>query len=166
MTYLVDINKGKKESKFRFFIHLFLVILIFSGLIATSIILLIISSLNYVPLLITDILLTCIAICGLVFYGVNIYPIDHHYYNFFNGLNNYALSEERILTYECEKENKVKNHVVYRYLSFSFKDMFDKKYENLYVLDNPIEFKKGDIIKVKTFRNVIICYEVIENAKI
>ena len=81
-------------------------------------------------------------------------------------MNETAYERFNGLTYIEEKDNKIIDKVRYRNLSFSYKERQTIYYQNLYVLDNNIVFTPGDILKVLTYKNVIVKYEVIHHAEL
>ena len=81
-------------------------------------------------------------------------------------MNETAYERYNGLTFVEEKDIKTIDRVKYRNLSFSYKERQQIYYQNLDVLDNDVAFNKGDILKVLTYKNVIVKYEVIHHASV
>ena len=166
MTSLVDVKEIRKKSKVRFFLHLFGVIILTLGVIAGSLLLLLLSNLDYIPNLIITIVLDATYFSFLVFYFFTIFPIVKHYYKVFGKMNQIAFEHRRRLKFEEEKENRINDNVRYRTLNFTYKEGENIYNENLYVLDNNVEFIKDKYYSLFTYRNIIISYEEAKDATI
>ena len=69
------------------------------------------------------------------------------------------------MVYLKEMENKNIDNVTYRVIQFIYKEGENEFNENLYILDNDINFIPGNVYSLDTYQNVIIAYEDIKNAK-
>ena len=162
---LIRINEFKKKAKKRYHLHLFLVLL-FLAVVATGLVL----SIQLSPWQVSDvfmiinIVVSVLVTLATIFYFANIFPVITHYYKFYQNMTTVSLDHRRSRTYLSELESKNINHVNYRVLLFSYKEGEKEYKENLYVLDNDIQFKEGGNYKIATYRNVIVKSEDLNNA--
>ena len=162
---LINIKSFKKKAKKRYVLHLVFVSL-FLALAVTGLILsLLLSNLEYTPNMIINIVLSVLVAVFAIFYFFNIFPLIRHYYRFFKNMNEVALERHRRRVFEEELPSKNINLVKYRVVLFSYSEGEKEYRENLYVLDNDVEFKKGQPYKIATYHNVIIKCEEILDAK-
>ena len=157
---VVNIKDGKKKATRRYVLHIIFIILLALLTISGAILLLLFSPHKYLTYAIIDVLIVSIVIIFFIFYFVNIFPLVYYYYSFYKGMNNFSLERARYLTFVEEKERKDINKVSHRTLEFSYKEGNNTYRENIYVLDNDeLSFRKGEIIKVTTYHNVLIRFE-------
>lgn len=161
MENVIDIKKGKKQITRRFIIHISLISLLSVAVILTDILLLIYSTLDYIPNLIIDIVISVLLIILLLFYFINIFPLDSYYFKFYKGLNETTLEHHRRLKFVKEIDNKDIDKVTHRVLQFSYMEGENLYIENLYVLDSDVSFDELKVYKIDTYHNVIIKYEEI-----
>ena len=162
---LIRINEFKKKAKKRYYLHLILVLL-FLAVVAIGLVLSIQLSpwQIYEIFMIINIVVSVLVTLAVIFYFANIFPIISHYYKFYQNMTTVSLDHRRSRTYLSELESKNINHVNYRVLLFSYKEGEKEYKENLYVLDNDIQFKEGGNYKIATYRNVIVKSEDLNNA--
>ena len=161
MEIVTDIKKEKKASLWRFIIHISLISLLSVAVIILDVLLLINSKLDYIPNLIVNIIATCLLIVILIFYFINIFPLDRYYLKFYKGVNETTLEHHRRLKFIKEIDSKDIDKVTHRVLQFSYMEGENLYVENLYVLDSEITFDELKVYKIDTYHNVIIKYEVI-----
>lgn len=166
MTALIDVKEIKKKSRVRFFLHIFGIIFLTLGVIAGSLLLLLLSNLDYIPNLILTIVLDATYFSFLVFYFFSIFPIVKHYYKVFGKMNQVAFEHRRRLKYVEEKENRINENVRYRTLCFIYKEGENNYNENLYVLDNNAKFIKDKYYSLFTYQNIILSYEEAKDATV
>ena len=166
MTALIDVKEIKKKSRVRFFLHIFGIIFLTLGVIAGSLLLLLLSNLDYIPNLILTIVLDATYFSLLVFYFFSIFPIVKHYYKVFGKMNQVAFEHRRRLKYVEEKENRINENVRYRTLCFIYKEGENNYNENLYVLDNNVKFIKDKYYSLFTYQNIILSYEEAKDATV
>lgn len=166
MTVLIDVKEIKKKSRVRFFLHIFGIIFLTLGVIAGSLLLLLLSNLGYIPNLILTIVLDATYFSFLVFYFFSIFPIVKHYYKVFGKMNQVAFEHRRRLKYAEEKENRINENVRYRTLCFIYKEGENNYNENLYVLDNNVKFIKDKYYSLFTYQNIILSYEEAKDATV
>ena len=166
MTSLIDTKQLRKKSRVRFFLHLFGIILLTLMVITGSLLLLLLSNLDYIPNLIITIVLDAVYFSFLVFYFFTIFPVVKHYYKVFGKMNQIAFEHRRRLKYEAEKDNRINENVRYRTLNFTYKEGENIYNENLYVLDNDVEFIKDKYYSLFTYQNIIISYEEAKDATV
>lgn len=161
---LININEFKKKAKIRYFINLILVLLLLVGTAVGLVLSLVLSTLDYQLNMIINIAASVVVALLAIFYFANIFPVISHYYKFYKRMNEVGLDHRRSRTFVEELQNKNIDHVNYRVLLFSYKEGEKEYKENLYVLDNDIEFTKGNNYKIATYRNVIVKSEDLNNA--
>ena len=166
MTDLIDVKAIKRKSTIRFIIHLIVISLLTLIVISGSVISLIYSSLEYQLNLIINIIVDSGFTCLLIFYFFNIFPIVNCYYRLFKKINHVAYEHRRNLEFIEERNNKTIDNVKFRTLNFSYKEGENTYQENLYVLDNGYEFKKGEHYSLFTYHNIIIKLEEKSHASI
>ena len=166
MVNLIDINKEKKKSKTRYILNVVFISLLLLMTIAGAILLILLSPLDYLPNLIIDIVLTCVVIVFTIYYFLNIFPIVRHYYMFYKNMNEISLERRRRVTFNNKEEITTKENVKYQSLKFFYQEQQKNYTEYLYLLDSDCPFVSGQAYKVVTYQNVIIRYEVIDDAKI
>ena len=166
MVNLIDINKEKKKSKTRYILNVVFISLLLLMTIAGAILLILLSPLDYLPNLIIDIVLTCVVIVFTIFYFLNIFPIVRHYYMFYRNMNEISLERRRRVIFNNKEEITTKENVKYQSLKFFYQEQQKTYTEYLYLLDSDCPFVSGQAYKVVTYQNVIIRYEVIDDAKI
>lgn len=164
MKQLIDINDGKKKAKTRFIIHLVLVITFTVGIIAGSLLLLFLSTLDYIPNLIITIIIDALLIIFLLFYFFNIFPVVLYYHKLFKGMNDVSLEHRRHMVFIEEKENKVIDNVKFRVLDFAYKEGESEYQEHLYVLDSDATFTPQESYRLDTYQNIIVRFEEISHA--
>lgn len=81
-------------------------------------------------------------------------------------MNQIAFEHRRRLKYEEEKDNRINENVRYRTLNFTYKEGENIYNENLYVLDNDVEFIKDKYYSLFTYQNIIISYEEAKDATV
>lgn len=81
-------------------------------------------------------------------------------------MNETAYERHIGVKYLEEQTNKVINNVKYRSLYFAYQERQTTYHQSMYVLDNDVTFNPGDILKVVTYKNVIVKYEVIGHADV
>ena len=162
---LININEFKRKAKKRYYLHLILVLLSLA-VIATGLVLSIQLSpwQIYDVFMIINIVVSVLVVVAAIFYFLNIFPIISHYYKFYQNMTSVSLDHRRNRTYVDELENKNIGQVSYRVLLFSYKEGEKEYKENLYVLDNDIQFEKGGNYKIATYRNVIVKSEDLSHA--
>lgn len=161
---LININEFKKKAKIRYFIHLILVLLLLAGAATGLVLSLVLSTLDYQLNMIINIAISIVVALLAIFYFANIFPLISHYYKFYKGMNEVGLDHRRSRTFVGELKSKEIQYVKYRVLLFSYMEGEKEYKENLYVLDNDIEFKEGNNYKIATYRNVIVKSEDLGNA--
>lgn len=166
MVNLIDINKEKKKSKTRYILNVVFISLLLLMTIAGAILLILLSPLDYLLNLIIDIVLTCVVIVFTIFYFLNIFPIVRHYYMFYKNMNEISLERRRRVIFNNKEEITTKENVKYQSLKFFYQEQQKNYTEYLYLLDSDCPFVSGQAYKVVTYQNVIIRYEVIDDAKI
>ena len=158
---LIDIASSQKKSKKRFILHISLISLITIGVITGSVFLLIYSKLQYTLNLVINILICSLLAIFLIFYFLNVFPLDLHYYKLFKHASGASLDHHRRMTYVKEIESKDIDKVTHRVLQFSYNEGENEYIDNLYVLDNDVSFNEGTSYKLDTYHNVIVSYEVL-----
>lgn len=166
MTSIIDVKTIRKKSRVRFFLHLFGIIFLTLAVIAGSLLLLLLSNLDYIPNLVITIVLDAVYFSFLVFYFFTIFPIVKHYYKVFGKMNQIAYEHRRRLKYVEEKENRINENVRYRTLNFTYIEGENIYNENLYVLDNDVEFIKDKHYSLFTYQNIILSYEEAKDATV
>lgn len=159
MTSLIEIEGFKKKAKTRYILNIVIYVLILVSAIAGAVLLLLLSNLDYLINMILDIVLCCVVAIGSIFYFFNIFPIIHHYYAYYRDMNEIALESRNNMIFVEEQGTKLINNVKYRNLLFSYHEKQEIYQDNIYVLDNDVEFKKDHRYKLKTYHNVIVKYE-------
>lgn len=162
---LININEFKKKAKIRYILHLILVSLLLAIVIVGLVLSLVYSTLDYQINMIINIVVSVVVAILAIFYFTNIFPIISHYYKFYKNMNDVGLDHRRRRTFVEELERKNIQHVNYRVLLFSYTEGETEYKENLYVLDNDIEFKPGNSYKIATYHNVIVKSEDLDHAK-
>ena len=166
MTSLIDVNELRRKAKVRFFLHVFSIVILTLMVIAGSICLLLFSSLDYVPNLIINIVLDSLYFCFLVFYFFNIFPIVEHYYKVFGKMNHVAFEHRRRLKFVEEKDNRDIDNISFRTLNFILKEGENEYLESLYVLDSDYQFEADKSYSLFTYQNIIVKFEVINDAAV
>ena len=166
MTALIDTKQLRKKSRVRFFLHLFGVIILTLGVITGSLLLLLLSNLDYIPNLVITIVLDAVYFSFLVFYFFTIFPVVKHYYKVFGKMNQVSYEHRRRLEFVEERDPRINSNVFFRTLNFTYKEGENDYQENLYVLDNNIELVKGKYYSLFTYQNIIISLEEVSNATI
>ena len=166
MVDIVDIEKDRKKAISRFIFHIVSISLLSILAISGIVLLLVLSKLEYQINLIIDLLLAAFYLIFIIFYFFNIFPVVKHYYSLFKGMNNVSLEHRRRLTYLKEIDEKIINNINYRVLQFTYKEGEHEYIDNLYILDNDINFEIGNNYRLDTYHNVIVRYEVLDNATI
>lgn len=161
---LININEFKKKAKIRYILNLVLVLLLLAGVSTGLVLSLVLSTLDYQLNMIINIVVSVLVVLFAIFYFANIFPVISHYYKFYKNLNEIGLDHRRSRTFVEELENKNIQYVKYRVLLFSYMEGEKEYKESLYVLDNDIEFIKGNNYKIATYRNVIVKCEDLNNA--
>ena len=164
MVTLIDIEKGKRNSKRRFILHIVFVSILSILVIGGSVASLLLSRLDYDLNLILNIVVDALYIIFIIFYFINVFPIVYYYYNLFRNMNNVSLEKRRHLVYLKEIDNRTFNNVNYRVLQFSYKEGENDYIDNLYVLDNDYQFVPNMAYRLATYQNIIIRSEEINNA--
>ena len=161
---LIDINKFKKKAKIRYILNLVLVLLLLAGAGTGLVLSLLFSTLDYQVNMIINIVVSVLVTLAAIFYFANVFPVISHYYKFYKNMNEIGLDHRRVRTYVGELESKNIQYVKYRVLLFSYIEGEREYKENLYVLDNDIEFVEGNDYKISTYRNVIVKSEDLTHA--
>ena len=164
MKQIIDIDGGRRKAKARFIIHLVLVITFSAGIITGSLLLLFLSSLDYIPNLIINIVVDILLILFLVFYFFNIFPVVSYYHKLYKGMNSLTIEHRRKMVFLQEKENKMMNNVNFRILDFSYREGENEYQEHLYVLDSDVKFKESQSYTLDTYQNIIVRYQEIADA--
>lgn len=81
-------------------------------------------------------------------------------------MNQIAYEHRRRLKYVEEKENRINENVRYRTLNFTYIEGENIYNENLYVLDNDVEFIRDKYYSLFTYQNIIISYEEAKDATV
>ena len=166
MTQVLDIDGGKRKAKTRFIIHLVLVITLTVGVITGSLLLLFLSSLDYIPNLIVNIVIDILLVIFLLFYFFNIFPVVSYYNHLYKGMNALSLEHHRKMTFIEEKEIRTVSNVNLRVFSFSYKEGEEEYQENLYVLDSNVSLETSKSYTIDTYQNIIVRYQEMGNATI
>ena len=164
MKNIIDIDGGKRKSKARFVIHLTLVIVLTAGVIAGSLVLIFLSTLDYIPNLIINIVMDSLWALFLVFYFINIFPVVSYYHRFYKGMSSLTIEHRRKMCFVEENDNKIINNVNFRVLSFSYREGETEYQEHLFVLDSDVQFEQSKSYKIDTYQNIIVRYQEIANA--
>ena len=167
MVQLLDIKEFKKKAKTRFILNIIFVVLFLLIAIAGIVLLLLLSNIDYIINLISSITIGILAFVATIFYFLNIFPLVSHYYLFYKNMGELALERRLLLEFDSEAEMKTIGKVRYRNLLFIHKEGQKTYLENLYILDNQdVSFNKGTKIKALTYHNVIVRYEVLNDANV
>ena len=164
MKNIIDIDGGRRKSKARFVIHLTLVIVLTAGVIAGSLCLLFLSTLDYIPNLIINIVVDILLALFLVFYFLNIFPLVSYYHRLYKGMTSLSIEHRRKMRFVAENDNKSISNVNFRVLTFSHKEGETEYEEHLFVLDSDVQFDPSTSYKLDTYQNIIIRYQEIANA--
>lgn len=165
MKYEVDIAKRKKEANRLYYGEVALLAGLIALLIGVNVLLLLLSPHNYIIYLIIDIAVSVLLIVAFLFVFLNLFPLAKTYQNFYKNINKTAYERARKLIYVGEKERKDIGNVSHRVLAFRYVEGFVTLEENVYVLDDDdLAFQEGDLVKVRTYRNVLMEGEVIDHA--
>ena len=158
---IIDIANYQKKSKKRFIFHISLVSFLGVSIITGSVLLLIYSKFDYTWYLIADIVLCSMLLIGLIFYFLNIFPLDKHYYSTFKNASVASLDHHRRMTFLQEIGTKDIDKVTHRVMQFSYSEGENQYIDNLYVIDSNVSFKEGVSYKLDTYRNIIISFEAL-----
>ena len=164
MKNVLDINEGKRKAKARFILHIIFVVLLTAGVIAGSLTSLLLSTLDYIPNLIINIVMDALLAIFLIFYFLNIFPVVSYYHRFYNGMSNLTLEHRRKMTFVEEQGKKTINNVDFQILLFSFKEGENEYQEHLYTLDSNVKFEKSASYVIDTYQNVIVRFQEISHA--
>ena len=165
MIKVIDSNVEIKKAKNRYAMHIVLIVLLLIAYTTGSLLLLLTSNLKYTLPMVADIVISAVVVSFLIFYFINVFPIVRHYYKFYTSLKNNTFLKKKIMIFEKEDEPKTRDGVVYRRLVFSTKEQQQVFYNHIYVLDNEkLKFEAGQMVRLGTFQNVLLEYEVLENA--
>ena len=166
MTQVIDIEQGKRKAKTRFVLHIIFVIVLTAGVIAGSLLLLFLSSLDYIPNLIITIVLDILLVAFLLFYFFNIFPIVSYYNRLFKGMNTVSLERRRKMTFVEAKDIRTISNVNLKVFAFSYKEGENEYIENLYTLESDIPFEINASYTLDTYQNIIVRYQEVSNATI
>lgn len=161
---LININEFKKKAKIRYFLNLILVLLLLAETVTGLVLSLLLSTLDYQVNLIINIVASILVTLAAIFYFSNVFPIIQHYYKYYKNMSDIGLDHRRSRTFVEELDNKNIQHVNYRVLLFSYREGEKEYKENLYVLDNDIQYQVGNDYKITTYRNVIVRSEDLGHA--
>ncbi len=161
---LININEFKKKAKIRYVLNLILVLLLLAAVITGLVLSLLLSTLDYQTNMIINIAVSILVTLAAIFYFSNVFPIIRHYYKFYKNMSDIGLDHRRSRTFVEELDNKNIQHVNYRVLLFSYREGEKEYKENLYVLDNDIQYQAGNDYKITTYRNVIVRSEDLGHA--
>lgn len=161
---LININEFKKKAKIRYVLNLILVLLLLVGAVAGLVLSLLLSTLDYQVNMIINIVASILVTLVAIFYFSNVFPIIQHYYKYYKNMSDIGLDHRRSRTFVEELDNKNIQHVNYRVLLFSYREGEKEYKENLYVLDNDIQYQVGNDYKITTYRNVIVRSEDLGHA--
>lgn len=161
---LININEFKKKAKIRYVLNLILVLLLLAAVITGLVLSLLLSTLDYQVNMIINIVASILVTLAAIFYFSNVFPIIQHYYKYYKNMSDIGLDHRRSRTFVEELDNKNIQHVNYRVLLFSYREGEKEYKENLYVLDNDIQYQVGNDYKITTYRNVIVRSEDLGHA--
>ena len=161
---LISINEFKKKAKIRYILNLVLVLLLLAGVITGLVLSLLLSTLDYQINMVINIVVSILVTLVAIFYFSNIFPIIRHYYKFYKNMSDVGLDHRRSRTFVEELDSKNIQHVNYRVLLFSYREGEKEYKENLYVLDNDIQYQVGNDYRITTYRNVIVRSEDLGHA--
>ena len=164
MNRLLDIKKERKRSKRRYVSHIILISLLSIGVILGSLLSILLSTLDYQVNLILNIVIDCLYLVFMVFYFLNIFPMDRRYYKTYKGMNGVSLENRRNMTFVEVREDKTMDNIVYKVMNFSYKEGENVYEENLYLLDSEYDFVKGESYYLETYQNIIIGVKENNNA--
>ena len=165
MKYEVDIAKRKKEANRLYYGEAALLAGIALLLAGLNALLLLLSPHTYILYLVFDIIGSLILVVAFLFVFINLFPLAKTYRAFYRDINKTAYERARKLIYLGEKERKDIGHVSHRVLSFRYVEGFVSFDEDIYVLDDDdLTFEKGDYVKLRTYKNVLMEGEVIGHA--
>ena len=161
---LISINEFKKKAKIRYILNLILVLLLLAGVITGLVLSLLLSTLDYQINMVINIVVSILVTLVAIFYFSNVFPIIQHYYKYYKNMSDIGLDHRRSRTFVEELDSKNIQHVNYRVLLFSYREGEKEYKENLYVLDNDIQYQVGNDYKITTYRNVIVRSEDLGHA--
>lgn len=162
---VIDTAKSIKQAKRRFVLNLVFIVTFIALYVAGSILLLVLSSHDYIVPMIINIIISTLSIGFIIFYFGNIFPLVNHYYKFYSSLNKNSNTKKKIVTYEKEDESKYRDGVKYRQFVFSYEDAGRKFFDRILVLDNDsLVLDAGVAYKIYTYQNVLLTYEVYQYA--
>ena len=161
MQELIDINGFKKKAKTRYVINIVLISCLLIFTVGGSITSLLLSSLDYIPNLIINIVVTVLVAVFSIFYFLNIFPVIRHYYSYYKNMSGVSVDHRRRMVYLKEVDNKIIDNVTYRVVQFVYNEGETEYNENLFLLDTDMNFTEGQAYKLATYQNVIISYEVL-----
>ena len=161
---LISINEFKKKAKIRYILNLILVLLLLAGVITGLVLSLLLSTLDYQINMVINIVVSILVTLVAIFYFSNVFPIIQHYYKYYKNMSDIGLDHRRSRTFVEELDSKNIQHVNYRVLLFSYREGEKEYKENLYVLDNDIQYQVGNVYRITTYRNVIVRSEDLGHA--
>lgn len=165
MIKVIDSFVEIKKAKRRYALGIVFISLFIAAIIATMVLLLVLSPKNYVPMMIIDIVVSAIGLSIVIFFFINLFPILRHYYKFYKALESGTMKRKKIVVFDHEDERKEKEGVFYRQLIFSYQEAGETYYDRIFVLDNDaLSFEKGKRVRIATFQNVLCEYEEVEDA--
>lgn len=117
---------------------------------------------NYLILLIVNIALTISLFWGSIYLFTNPFKTALSYYKFFKDLNDGSLSQSYVLFKEHKLEKILKQDLEYFVIVVNEKNndnLYEREVYSLYQLD---DFPLNKLVKIETFGNVLIKYEEIK----
>lgn len=162
MNYQMDIGKEYKNAKQTMLITSLTFSLLFSIVIIADVLLVVLANDNYLVNLIISIVVTVLFTWFTIFFFYNIYNDALAKYLFFRGYES-GIKEVAEVEFDQEIDEPMidNKNPLYAYpVRITYIDGLNKIHKVIYTFEKDLGFKKGDKLKVVTYRRVIVKAEL------
>ena len=154
MNYQLDVSKGYQISKKNILLLSLLFSLIFTVVLVTDVLLVVLSPENYIVCLIISIVITILFAWFAIYFFYNIYSDVNNEYRFYRGYES-GLKEIGEVIYIKQEDELTYINGLYAYpVHVSYIDGLDKTDKVIYAIKK-LDYQKGDKLSVITYRRIL-----------
>ena len=159
MNYQLDVSKGYQVSKKHFLLLSLLFSLIFTVILISDVLLVVLSNENYIVALIISIVITVLFAWFAIYFFYNIYDDVNNEYRFYKGYES-GLKEIGEVIYINQDTELTYINGLYAYpVHVAYINGLEKTNKVIYTIEK-LDYRQGDKLSIITYRRILVKAEL------
>lgn len=159
MNYQLDVSKGYQVSKKHFLLLSLLFSLIFTVILISDVLLVVLSNENYIVALIISIVITVLFTWFAIYFFYNIYSDVNNEYRFYKGYES-GLKEIGEVIYINQDTELTYINGLYAYpVHVAYINGLEKTNKVIYTIEK-LDYRQGDKLSIITYRRILVKAEL------